>query len=153
MYAKLNNGVIEKYPYTIGELRKDNPNTSFPAQISQATLAEYGVVTVVVTGQPDYNKITQKCVEGVPSFQNNQWQQTWIVTDASAEEIEQRTNDKANEVRAERDQRLTESDWTQLDDSPVTNSKKLEWATYRQALRDVPQQVDFPWDVVWPEQP
>ena len=44
----------------------------------------------------------------------------------------------ADEVREERNKLLVNSDWTQLSDSPLTDSKKAEWATYRQALRDYP---------------
>jgi len=41
-------------------------------------------------------------------------------------------------MRQWRDILLIESDWTQIPDSPLTDSKKQEWATYRQALRDFP---------------
>ncbi len=41
-------------------------------------------------------------------------------------------------IRPVRDQKLADSDWTQLADAPLTSTKKAEWATYRQALRDVP---------------
>ena len=41
-------------------------------------------------------------------------------------------------MRIHRDRLLAESDWTQLPDSPLTDSKKQAWATYRQALRDFP---------------
>ena len=41
-------------------------------------------------------------------------------------------------VRLERNNLLTESDWTQMSDSPLSDSKKTEWATYRQSLRDLP---------------
>ena len=41
-------------------------------------------------------------------------------------------------MRQWRDILLIESDWTQIADSPLTDSKKQEWATYRQALRDFP---------------
>jgi hypothetical protein len=53
-------------------------------------------------------------------------------------------------VRAERDSLLSESDWTQVADAPVD---KAAWASYRQALRNVPEQVSFPEFVVWPETP
>ena len=53
-------------------------------------------------------------------------------------------------IRADRNRRLNESDWTQVEDSPVD---KAAWATYRQALRDVPSQAGFPWNVNWPEKP
>jgi len=56
----------------------------------------------------------------------------------------------AVQVRAERDRLLDESDWTQVADAPVDQAA---WATYRQALRDVPEQVGFPNDVTWPEKP
>lgn len=57
---------------------------------------------------------------------------------------------QANEVRADRNRRLADTDWTQLADAPVNQA---EWATYRQALRDVPEQAGFPWDVIWPIEP
>ena len=48
------------------------------------------------------------------------------------------TVDFWNAVRSERNALLAASDWTQLSDSALSDSKKTEWATYRQALRDVP---------------
>jgi DMSO/TMAO reductase YedYZ molybdopterin-dependent catalytic subunit len=54
-------------------------------------------------------------------------------------------------IRAERDTLLTASDWTQASDIPQATKDK--WATYRQALRDIPQQEGFPATVVWPTQP
>ena len=54
------------------------------------------------------------------------------------------------EIRAQRNTLLTASDWTQVADAPVDQAA---WATYRQALRDVPQQAGFPHDVVWPTSP
>ena len=58
-----------------------------------------------------------------------------------------------------RDKRITElqlSDWTQAVDSPLSDSKKAEWVTYRQALRDLPSQYSESdtWEVVvWPTKP
>ena len=46
------------------------------------------------------------------------------------------------ELRQKRDLRLAGSDWTQMADSPLSNSKKAEWATYRQALRDLPNTLE-----------
>jgi hypothetical protein len=61
------------------------------------------------------------------------------------------TEELAADVRAERDRLLAASDWTQLPDVP--EATRLAWATYRQALRDVPKQKDFPANVVWPTKP
>jgi len=55
-----------------------------------------------------------------------------------------------DDIRAERDALLAASDWTQVADVPVDAAA---WATYRQALRDIPQDYDSPDDVVWPEAP
>jgi len=59
--------------------------------------------------------------------------------------------EQATSVRATRDTKLAESDWTQARD--VTLANDADWQTYRQALRDVPTQEGFPWSVTWPEQP
>lgn len=52
MYAKLKDGKIEQFPYTIGQLRKDNPNVSFPKNITASVLQKYGVVGVVEGPKP-----------------------------------------------------------------------------------------------------
>ncbi len=57
----------------------------------------------------------------------------------------------AEEVRAERNGRLFASDYTQLSDVPISN--RSAWVTYRQALRDVPEQAGFPEEVIWPTKP
>jgi len=55
------------------------------------------------------------------------------------------------EVRRTRGRMLDNSDWTQLPDVPLSN--KSEWATYRQALRDVPQTNTDPANITWPVAP
>ena len=55
-------------------------------------------------------------------------------------------------VRAMRNQKLQESDWTQLADVPLTPELRAEWVTYRQDLRDVTNQPD-PFNIVWPTAP
>lgn len=54
------------------------------------------------------------------------------------------------DVRAERDRRLSASDWTQIGDAPVDAAA---WARYRQELRDIPQNWNDPDLVEWPEEP
>ena len=62
----------------------------------------------------------------------------------------QKDAEQAKNVRATRDAKLAECDWTQVADAPVD---KTVWATYRQALRDVTAQTGFPWTVEWPDKP
>lgn len=69
-------------------------------------------------------------------------------------EPEPTEEDKAKEARADRNALLDDSDWTQLPDVPEWVTTNLAaWRTYRQALRDVPQQDGFPETINWPEKP
>ena len=52
-----------------------------------------------------------------------------------------------------RTQLLVNSDWTQLPDVPLSAEKKAQWATYRQALRDITDQSGFPDNINWPDIP
>ena len=73
-----------------------------------------------------------------------------VFTDPSAPTQEELSSFEAVTVRAQRNAKLTNTDWTQVADAQVD---KAVWATYRQALRDIPAQAGFPWDVNWPEMP
>jgi len=57
-----------------------------------------------------------------------------------------------NEMREQRNALLAASDWTQANDSPLAAEKKVEWATYRTALRNLPSSSDWP-DVTFPTEP
>jgi len=48
----------------------------------------------------------------------------------------------ADTLRGQRESLLNNSDWTVMSDSPLSNSKKAEWVTYRQALRDITTGID-----------
>tara|TARA_B100000029_G_scaffold142368_1_gene137567 strand:- start:127 stop:438 length:312 start_codon:yes stop_codon:yes gene_type:complete len=67
-----------------------------------------------------------------------------VIIPLSDEEIAELLNNREiadadlSSIRARRNSLLFESDWTQMADSPVTDEKKAEWATYRQELRDFP---------------
>ena len=78
------------------------------------------------------------------------WYTKWSVADMSAEAIAAKDAEQAASMRKQRDEKLAECDWTQVDDAPVN---KAAWATYRQALRDVTAQSGFPWTVEWPDAP
>jgi hypothetical protein len=71
----------------------------------------------------------ESIIEG--SYQSNES----VITDGSAVT---RTDNVLDIVRDLRNSLLLESDWTQVADTPLTDSKKAEWATYRQTLRDLP---------------
>ena len=58
--------------------------------------------------------------------------------------------EQAKSIRASRNDKLKDCDWTQLADS---TADKAAWATHRQALRDITSQTGFPWTITWPETP
>ena len=57
------------------------------------------------------------------------------------------------ELRLERSCKLTNSDWTVGNDSPLSPERVQEWRTYRQALRDLPSVTEDPANPVWPTPP
>jgi hypothetical protein len=68
----------------------------------------------------------------------------------------QRTDNVLEILRNKRNELLKESDWTQVNDCPLSDLKKQEWSTYRQELRDLPssqQATDNIADVIFPTIP
>lgn len=147
MYVLAPNQIVEIYPYSFGDLQRDNPNTSFPANPSDAVLSEWNVFPVTDNPTPDYNPATHNLTEGDPILIDDMWEKVWAVTPATPEQIAERTSAKESEVRQQRNALLSDSDWTQLPDAPGIPAM---WAPYRQQLRDVTSQPGFPWDVIWP---
>jgi len=142
MYIKLTNGIPENY--SIGQLRRDNPQTSFPKNPSDSLLAEWNIFPLSKTDNPAYDGLTQTVKEDTPVQIDGVWTQQWVVENKSQEEAE------AN-IRNIRDSLLSESDWTQGKD--ISDNISQTWAVYRQALRDIPQQIDFPWNIAFPIKP
>ena len=143
------NGTAETYPYSIGQLRKDNPQVSFPKNPTDALLASYNVFSVTATERPLYDTVTQNLSEGAPTLTAGVWTQVWVVSEATPDEVTQRTSDLASSARSQRDYLLQHTDWMALSD--VAMSPAI--ASYRQALRDVTLQSGFPYNVVWPTKP
>lgn len=149
MYVKIVNNAVDTFPYSMRQLRSDNANTSFPATMTDAMMADWGMYPVTVATEPSvaHNEIAEH--NSAPTLVSNVWTLGWTTRSLTSDEIAS----KAAEVRYDRDLLLAESDWTQMPDSPLTDAKKTEWATYRTSLRDVPGQTDFPTNVTWPTKP
>ena len=89
----------------------------------------------------------ESIIEG--SYPSNEF----VITDGSAVT---RTDNILDIVRDLRNSLLQASDWTQMPDSPLSESKKAEWVTYRQTLRDLPSTESSVTDlnsIVWPTKP
>ena len=151
MYLKVSGSTIT-YPYSVYDLKAENPNTSFPTTIPDSLLEEFGVYKVESKDSGYDNDDTKDVLEITPILSGSVYVQTYQITDADSETIEKRKEIKWTEVRTKRNTLLSESDWTQFQDSPITGSSLTNWQTYRQSLRDVTTQSD-PYNIIWPTIP
>lgn len=153
MYVLAPNQTVKTFPYTINELKRDNPNTSFSSNLSDMDLGFWNVFPVVDRPKPPFDPATENLNQVDPTLENGEWVMNWQVTPATSEEIAERHEYRSAMVREDRNQRLAECDWTQLPDSPLSDVDKTLWKTYRRQLREVPEQASYPWDVQWPVKP
>lgn len=147
MYLRIINNEIN-YPYSLQKLREDNPNTSFPSEMTESLMIELDISEVRTTPKP--NDYTKNISEGTPILVEGVYYQNWVQSDATESEINNRIENKWIEIRDLRQQLLSECDWTQLSDIP-SETKDL-WTTYRQNLRDITNQSN-PYNIVWPVKP
>ena len=152
----------------VDEFRTLFPNTSLPEQLNEAIINELGADVVFegpqATGGTRYQFSQASGVEQIdgkwytkhilgPVFTDIPATETTPAQTAAEQEAAYIAQINANQAavnRQERNTKLASSDWTQVADAPVD---KAAWATYRQALRDVPTQTGFPWEVTWPTTP
>lgn len=151
MFALIENGSVKLYPYTIWQLKDTLPNISFPTEPNDDVLQEFGMFRVFFSTQPTILS-SQVLIEDTPVFSVDaqRWTQVWRVREMTDSEATQQFNNKAAQVREQRNENLKDSDWTQITDA---TADKAAWATYRQALRDATTQGGFPWAVTWPTPP
>jgi hypothetical protein len=152
MYAKIENNTVVSYPLQEMDIKQLFPNTSFTTDFASGL--PDGFVRVLPHGH-SYNVDKQNVTEGTPQLVDGEWLQSWVATDKyTAEELAQQAADATTQkwamLRAERNEKLTNSDWTQLAD---TNVDKTAWAAYRQSLRDLPSVTTDIDNVAWPTEP
>lgn len=152
MYVKVNDGAVDSFPYGLNQLRRDNPNTSFPKSMTEDMLNSFGVYSVQFQDAPSYDDRTQKAEQAAtPSEQDGNWVIGWTVSSKTDAEVAEYDANKATTMRGERDMKLSETDYLALSDNTLTT----EMATYRQALRDITSHANWPYlnDSDWPTKP
>ena len=157
MEIKYNNEVMYE-----SEFRALHPNTSMPQQLTEEIIKGLGGEVVLEGPQASGGSVYQYSQrQGVEEI-NGKWYTKYVLgpvfTDGETTAAEQETAYKAQKdaeqaksVRASRDTKLAETDWSQGKD--IADSVSAKYTAYRQALRDIPSQPGFPWDVQWPTQP
>ena len=148
LLVKATNDTVQQYPYSVGLLRKENPNTSFPKQVSAEDMASFNVypVTEVTPTVSD----TQKLVKvWTPTLVGGDWVLAHEAVDLTSDDIAEATAVLAANAREQRDALLAATDFYALSD--VSMSEAM--TTYRSDLRAVPAQSEFPTTINWPTAP
>lgn len=141
--ALIKNGQISVYPYSMSEFRAANPNVSLPENPTEAQLNEQGMYTVYPTPQPKYNPILQNETEGAPENTDNKWYQTWVITEATQQEIEYRSANAKTANANYGKQLLLDTDWaapSSIADPAESNPhlvNRQEFLAYRSAVRAI----------------
>ena len=128
-----------------------HPNTSFTLPLTVEVINDFGADPVLEGPQAQPGRYQVAFRDGVEQDAEGRWFTKYSVADMDAEAIAAKDAEQAKSVREQRNQKLKDSDWTQGKD--IADNISTAWAAYRQALRDVPAQAGFPWDVQWPTQP
>ena len=139
MYVKVEEGI--PVLYSIWSLKNDNPNTSFPSDISDSLLKEWSVYPCVEGSVPELSECEQAIRGNIISV-DGVWTQTFTKENWPLDQAKQYIRDKRNRL-------LSDTDWMALSDVTLAEP----WATYRQSLRDITSQVGFPYAVTWPTKP
>ena len=151
------------------QLQQENKHMSLPSSWTDATLEALGVARVTKTAAPDVGEWQIAVRDGVEEV-DGVWQEKWVTQEMFTEYTGQ--DEEGNAVtytvqaqkdaktaadnaaleakeRAKRDELLKATDHYGLSDVIMSDAM----TTYRQALRDVPQQSGFPSTITWPEKP
>ena len=156
---------------TQGEIRRSMPNTSLPRVWTSSICDSLGIDPVLAAPAPEASGEYKLIVRnGVVQDANSNWVQAYVERDMFADyededgvtvtktEQEQaytatKNAEAATAARAERDKLIASCDWMAIKAFEAGTGVATEWATYRQALRDVSAQAGFPNDITWPEKP
>ena len=148
-YRKRDDGSIV---YGEAAIRHQYPSRKFTIPLPESVANElgYDLITIPPKTETTLYQIVSRDGE---ELIDNVWTAKWKVTDMTDEQKTAFDKDFTETQKFERGQKLELSDWTQFADSPLTDSKKEEWKTYRQALRDLPTANGWPRTHTWPTEP
>jgi len=141
---------------TQGQWRSANPSTSLPRVWQAATLDALDLDAILSSPAATTTAYQTSTRDGVEQDSNGNWVEKYVARDMFADTTEtdddgvETTTTKAQHEasyqagldakvaesnRTSRNKLLEASDWTQMNDSPLTNEAKTAWATFRQELR------------------
>lgn len=102
MYLLAHDGACIEYPYSVSRLLAGNPQVSFPTEMTDDVLSEWGVHRVHVTELPAYDINSERVVEDTPILLDGAWHQAWKVIDLTPEELASKAVQLREEAKANR---------------------------------------------------
>ena len=125
-------------------------NASFPDPLTEESVELVGYTLLLEGEKPTTSSVYEEVVREGEEEIDGRWYIKYVLQENDKEYID---SHEGAVVRKSRNERLAESDWTQLKDTQLSESKEAEWLTYRQALRDLPDAPGFPHTMTWPTKP
>ena len=122
-------------------------NASLPTPLTAESANLVGYDLLLEGIRPSPKTVYEEIVRDGEEEIDNNWYTKHKIVAVDAAGVD---SSKASAERKQRDELLSRSDWTQLADS---TADKAAWATYRQALRDLPSASGFPHTMTWPTEP
>jgi len=148
-YCRFIHGAPVPGLFTADQAQRLFPQLNVPVDsLTADELAPLGCIRVVRNPHPIDGYIY---ADGPPELQEGVWVAPWVQQPSADRET--RLVERSRQVRKDRNFALTQCDWTQMPDTPISVEQKAAWGAYRQALRNVPAQPNFPWAVTWPTTP
>lgn len=146
------NGNAYGSPMVAANLCTIFPAVSFPSYLTPDCVESYGYGCYQLVPSPECDS-NHKCVEISPQRgEDGIYYQSYKIVELTESELAARTETQWMHIRNQRDFDLLRCDWTVGNDSPLSDEKKVQWASYRQALRDITTQTD-PFNITWPTKP
>jgi hypothetical protein len=140
IYAYIENG-----KWTIGSLRRSFRGIGDWHTLTDTERVKYGWYPCTEVNA-QYDPVTQIRSTAKFVLEDGLVTATYTIWDKPESQI---YDEAATAVRTERNLLITETDWMAMSDNTMT----AEWVTYRQALRDITSQEDFPYTIAWPNKP
>ena len=146
---------VLSYPYSIGLLRRDNPNTSFPASPTLAQLAEWNVFPVKDAEPPVYDPLAYRLIESMssPDLINGEWIQVWELVPLESTAYEQLYAEYVASANAQADSLLRETDRQVLIAFETSQKLHPDFIAYRAMLRNPADLPGYPANTEFPALP
>jgi hypothetical protein len=154
LYIKIENDQPVGFPVTENTLRQIMSNVSLPYDLDPTEILNLGYAVYDLVQPPETARF-EKILEDTPIFDGVKATQNLQVVEMSDQEREVVVAEQLEASRSKQIELLAATDWTEL---PSVRSKNTEeWAArydiYRTAIRDADKQEQWPFDVIWPNEP